>query len=495
MTKRSIFLAVLSVFWIFLWWGVIGVFLTDPYSPFSTVQSPYQTEITHSGNIELVEKFAPNFDESIFAHTTAYFRAGTRIGLYRWIGEPKISGDHQQILNGIHQRRFQATKPYVITGAHYSDLYVRNLGIFYNELLTPLPDHTAQDWQARQRIALQTVALDLAYLRSTKKLVTTVVPLGGRRFTGVNIYAEPSDSLHAVLFTLDRLLSPESDTVDTTKRLVEEHRASLQAEVKRYITTVIDPETLMVKENIHLSSARDGVQRKGAFYDTVIAWKTLRLAQKLGVIEESSWPSELSKVLDTQAWKERIIARYWQPEAGIFANDLYDTEFSADSLIVLSAGFLNPLHSADRRKLERVVTFIQEHKLDQPFPLRYSRSTQQNELHLAVRLFAPAYMGESIWSHWGIEYIKTLLALSQSSQEDHCVYLEQAQTHLNSYHQNIEQFGGYPELYDGQGQAFKTVAVRGVLHTGWVVNYEAAHNTAEKYLSSSSCDFKKGLLQ
>jgi hypothetical protein len=495
MTKRNIFLGFVGIFWILLAWSIFGVFISDPYSPFSNVQSPYQTEMNNSGNIELVENFVPNFDESFFAHTTAYFRAGARIGLYRWIGEPNITGDQQQILSGIHQRRFQPAKPYVITGAHYSDLYVRNLGIFYNELLTPLPDHSAQDWQARQRIALQTVALDLAYLRSTKKLVTTIAPLGGKRFTGINIYSEPSDALHAVLFTLDRLVTPESDTAETTKKLLEENRAALQAEVKRYITTVIDPETLMVKEDIHLSSARDGVQRKGAFYDTVIAWKTVRLAQKLDLIDEESWPSELRQVLDTQAWKERIMARYWQPELGIFANDLHDTEFSGDSLIVLSAGFLDPTHSADRQKLERIVAFIQKHELDKPFPLRYSRSTQQNELHLAVKLFAAAYMGDSIWSHWGIEYTKVLLALSQTSQENHCEYLKDALTHLDTYRQSIEEFGGYPELYSGQGKAFETLAVRGVLHTGWVVNYEAAQNTAQKYLSTSSCDFEKGLLQ
>lgn len=476
-------------------WLVAFAMLTDPYSPYTVVRSPYQTQLTSDGEIELVEVFAPKFRSDPLSRMTGFVRAGARIALYRWIDEPRIVGSESSIIEGIYTRRFQVEKPYVITGAHYSDLYIRNLGIFYDELLTPLPGQSSEDWQARQRLGLQTVALNLAFLRHNQKLVTTIVPLGGRSFTGVNIYSEPSDSLHAVLFTLDRLRDPSLQTFKAARQLIEENKRELYAEVGRYVTTVIDPSTSFVKEDIYLSSARDGVKRKGAFYDTVIAWRTVQLAKQLGLVDEDSWPEEYALLLDTVSWKEKILDRYWKEDRGHFANDLYDESFSGDSFIAFSTGFLNPTLPDDAQNLVDMLTYVQREGLDQPFPLRYSRTTEQNELHFVVKMFASAYMGDSIWSHWGIEYIKTLLAVAEVEPLQRCSYLKDARKHLKAYEDQIVRFGGFPELYAGEGGEFKTIAVRGVLQSGWVVNYQVAQAMAEKHLSTSSCDFAKGLLQ
>jgi hypothetical protein len=477
-------------------WLVVAVFLTDPYSPWTIVQLPYKTDIDASGQIVLREIRTPIFLRDPFSKMTAFLRSGVRIFLYRWIGEPKLGTTASEIIRNIHSRRFDPTKPYVMTGAHYSDLYIRNLGIFYNELLNEEVVLNSEDFLNRQRIALQTLALDLAFLRQNKKFVTTISPMGGATFTGINFYTEPSDSLHAVLLTIKKLRQPGMASERAADALLAEYKDDLQKEVQRYAEFVIDAETLVVKKDIHLASARDGVKRSGAFYDTVIAWRTIQLAQELGILDRNDWPTEFAALLNSVVWKKQIVETYWQEDAGYFANDLDDQRFSADSLIGTSTGFLDPKMAADRRKLEAIADYIQQQKLDSPFPLKYSKKNDQNSLHLLVKLFAPAYMGESIWSHWGVEYIKLLLLLAENtSGQKSCAYLYKAVDGLNAYHQNIETFGGYPELYAGDGSLFQTLAVRGVLHTGWVVNYEAARDHAERLLRNSSCDFSDHLLQ
>lgn len=474
----------------FLLWLGTGIFFTDPYFQWTRVTSPYKTVIDEHGVIKLEEAHIPTFKTDWFSRMTALTRTGLRIVMYRWLPEPGLGGTETEVVQQLHQLRFNPEKAYVITGAHYSDLYVRNLGIFFNELLNPAIG-TEEDLLLRRRIALQTVALDLAYLRANGRLVTTIVPLGGSQFTGLNIYAEPSDSLHGVLYTL-QTLRQAAPSRPTALKLVHDNKAALQQELHRYLLTVIDPETLVVRKDVVLSGARDGVKRQAAFFDSVIAWKTVSLARQLDLVDEATWPVELRPLLDEDSWKEKIIAQYWQEDKGYFANDLSDTTdhpFGGDSLVAFSTGFLNPKKPQDLVKLQRMVAHIQQEKLDQPFPLGYSRSNTQNEMHLTVKVFAPGYMGEGIWSHWGMEYIKVLLALSQTRTEPACQYLAQARDFLAKYEQNIIQSGGYPELYQKNGQPFQTLAIRSVLHSGWVVNYEAAQVVAKRYLSTTSCQF------
>lgn len=467
---------------ILLLWIGVGAFFTDPYFPWTTVKSPYATEVSADGNVSLKEVHPPRFTTSLFARLTAYARAGARIVIYRWIPEPALGTNEQTVLQQLHLRRFDPSKPYVITGAHYSDLYVRNLGVFFNELTSSNLHRMQRDTLLRQRMALQTVALDLAFLRANGRLVTTIVPLGGTTFTGVNIYAEPSDSLHAVLFTLHKLhQSPATQQAAT--QLLNEYRSELNAELDRYLKTVIDPDTKLVKRSIHLSGARDGVKREAAFYDTVVAWKTAQLARDLELLVPE-WTA-------AESWKSAIISAYWLPDQKIFANDLSQNGkvFGADTLMAVSTGFLDPQSSEDLRKIQVMIDEIHGQQLDQPFPLRYSRTNSQNQLHWAVRLFASGYMGEGIWSHWGIEYIKALLVLGDSPLPNRCEYLQRAQQFLRHYQAQIEKTGGYPELYGPDGTSFSTPAVKAVLHSGWVVNYEAASARLKTLLMTTSCEF------
>ncbi len=405
-----------------------------------------------------------------------YIRAGLRIGATAFDEEKKLHGKEGTIIKQIHNIRYSEKNPYVITGGHFYQIFVRNLGVFFNALLDPRISSSENDWYLRQSIALRTIAHDLETFRLAKKEFTTITPLTKDSFTGLNIYARPSDSLHAIVYTLNALIDDtfirnifpsklkpmhKLQTKTAANKLLKEYKDTLENLLCTYKNDLLDPETKLIKKDLLLSSARDGIKRKSSFYDNVILWATLKHAASLKLFVISD--KELLQ------WKERIIKAFWNKKDGCFYGDIAkENLFSADSFIVTSTQFLNISEKRDREYLLQMVSYVKQNKLDQPFPLHYSTIDQLDKLYRAVRIFAPSYMGTSIWSHWGMEYIKTLLFLAKYDSK----VLIDAEKHLKSYKNNIEKYGGYPEVYDKDGKILRTRLYRSVLHNGWVINYE-----------------------
>lgn len=390
-----------------------------------------------------------------------------------------------EIINKIHHLRFDSNNRYLITGGHFSDLFVRNMGIFYNALLDPRIASTQEDWYNRQEICYKTIRFALEAFAKKGTDATTISPTSNTNFELLNIYSRASDSLYAILYGLKMLTDIQttitrypsaknqlqyqrldSDIVLKTKALITQHRNSLKALIENYINEVTDPNTSLIRKDIYLSSARDGIKRKSSFYDNVIAWATIELAQKLDI----PLKKELYNSTNQNIIHDKIIQTFWNPQTGIFNDDIETTSFSADQLVVITTKFLDFQKDEDAAKLKSIISYIQNSQLDQPFPLHYSDEHKPEKLYWPVRYFAPNYMTHSIWSHWGIEYIKLLILLS--SKKD--TYLESAKNHLKTYKENIEKYGGYPECYDLHGTPLKERLYRTVLHTSWIINYEQA---------------------
>lgn len=439
---------------------------------------PFTTKILHG---EIILKENP----LVYSHNpirkfAVYTKGGIRIIKARFQQEKRLTGTEQTIIEQIHKARFGTDNPYVITGGHFSPLFVRNLGIFYNALLDPRLPSTDDDWLLRQQIALKTVAFDLSIFALAGKDFTTIYPVKKNIFTCYNVYTRPSDSLFAILYTLHALtddtfietLFPAKkmtkrklQTSKAANKLLKDYRKVLQELITNYYTEIIDTKTGLIKKDILLASARDGLKRQSSFYDNVILWSTIRLANKLNLYQITQ--QELS------LWKKRIIQAFWDEKHGIFLDDLssfakQEVLFSADSFIVLSTGFFTHANTSDMQFLKRIIAYVKKHKLDHPFPLHYSIMDLSKNLYGHVRRIAPTYMGTSIWSHWGMEYIKALLSISRGNDR----YLADAKKHIGAYKRNIEYYGGYPEVYDRTGRLLTHHFYRSVLHNGWVINYE-----------------------
>lgn len=475
---------------------------TNPYDSHNFVKQPYATYIDSVGNIQIKKQHNLQYIAvpQILAIVVNQLGEFARIVPNRFHPEIAFKGSEEQIIEQIHQQRFNVDKPYVISAGHFAELYVRNFGIFYNAIVDPRFAISDKDWEIRQRVTLQTMAVDLELLRQAGKEKTTFFPVSPTGYMGVNLYAEPSDSLHAIVWTLSALSDeqflpmsfPASvsarplKTQQAAKKLIQEYHQSLTQAINDYLEYGIDPNTGIIKKGLLLAGARDQVDRPNSFFDNVIMWNTARLGKQLGlkivcplVISQkftfSSIPPRDDITCDFEKWKQNIITAFWDEKTGVFLDDLSEESiknhiYSGDAFIVTSTQFLDFSKEEDKQKIEKEIDYVQKNHFDKPFPLRYAKNDQPERMHFWQRYFAPEYMGKTLWSHWGIEYIKTLILLSK----DHPEYLAAAKQGLDSYKQNIEKYGGYPELYRLNGNIYQTVFYKSLLHAGWVVNYEQA---------------------
>ncbi|MEP7166350.1 MAG: hypothetical protein ABI758_00040 [Candidatus Woesebacteria bacterium] len=459
--------------------------LTNPFAIGSVVKEPFATRIDESGNIRLIPESQIELWTARTYKNFALLKSATHILTNVYSGSKKTkSREVEGIIDEIHELRFDPSYPYLISGDSFSVFYPRSLGIFYATALDPRTARSLLDWHNRQAMYLKSTAYALEVYSHAPALSTTIVPIGTKAVTLVNIYAYPSDTLYSLLYAINTMqdatvlstLYPTTTKTDTklvtqveAAKLLEEYKEPLKRHVQQYKTMVFDSTTGLIKKDILLSGTKDIAKRQSAFYDNVIYWKTLQLASTLGLIDKND--QELAYL------KKRIIQTYWLPAKGYFLEDQSDEAisngyYSSDWLIALMTGFLNPKDRTDREYIARSIAYIQKEKLDVPFGLKYQQTNRSQREYPTVRLVAPEYGGTAIWSHWGIEYIKALILLSRETGERS--YLDEANKQLESYSENIIKYRGYPEVYNDKGEMFSNFFYKSVRQTGWVVNFEEA---------------------
>lgn len=461
-------------------------YVTNPFSRFTIVRSTYTARFadgrleTSDHNDALVLRQHPLW------RALAYYSCGVNVLATRYLTSPRSGADTVDgVIRDIHALRYDPERLLLISGDQFSALFVRNLGVFYYPMLDrAVPDDEA-DWQARQLVYLQTVGYALGVFARQPELTTTIVATGPRSATCVNIYAYPSDALHGMLYALAALAGleparpvaygPDRHDLATTEAaadLVDRYGDALARHFAHYRATVLDPATGLIRTDLPLSGAKDITRRSSAFYDNVILWKTTQLAGRLGLI-----PLDRAALDDLDALKQRILATFWLPEAGHFLEDLSPEGvragyYSSDWLSVLATGFLDPADPAERDYFVRSVEHIRATGVAEPFAVKYHVDTRAHRQYPVVRLAVASYGGDSIWSFWGMEYIKVLLLLHRATDE--AGYLAEARHHLEAYAAAMVRDGGFPEVYDGRGRMLTTPLYRSIRQTGWVIGFEQA---------------------
>lgn len=465
---------------------VVLTVITDPFSLFSIIKLPYKARFK-DGNLVVVDKTKKlALKQNILWRCFAVIKCGTHIMHTRYVSSPKASSSTVSgIINDIHWLRFNPKKLLLISGDHFSALFVRNLGVFYYPTLDNNFAIDEKDWQHRQIVYLQTVAYALTVFELQKKLSTTIVSTGAYNATCVNFYAYPSDTLHGILYALATLSGKEKaypytyankpkyklGTINETQKLTQKHKKSLKDHYQTYKQTVFDDYKNLIRNDIHLSGAKDITKRSCAFYDNVIFWRTTELAMNLEIIPKDQ---DFLKHL-----KSNILKNFWNERDGYFLEDLseqgrQDKLYSSDWLIVLSTKFLDPQKPSEKKYYQRNIDYIIKQKIDQPFAIKYQNQTRANRQFLFVRLAVASYGGNSIWSFWGMEYIKTLmiLAKSEKSKSKQKQYIDLADYHIEKYKNAMNRDGGFAEVFDEKGKMLTTRMYKSIRQTGWVVGFE-----------------------
>ncbi len=470
--------------------SVLVTYVTNPFSKFSIVKLPFRARLekstleTVNNNAKLVAR------NSLLWRWFAIYQCGLYILTTRYLHSPPArSKTVEGIIRDIHALRYNPNKLLLISGDHFNGLFVRNLGVFYYPMLDTSIKSSEQDWQNRQIVYLQTVAYALGVFEKDPVPTTTIVSTGRYAATCVNFYAYPSDTVYGIFYALAALTGKERarpyeygpaqhslDTVVPANSLIEKYEMTLKNLYAHYRKTAFDDETGIVRKNVHMSGAKDITRRYSAFYDNVVFWKTTELAMELGAIKK-----------DTQflrTLKRQILSTFWLEDEGYFLEDLSDEGlrkkfYSSDWLIVLATGFLSPNKPSELHYFTRSVDYIRKMKIDQPFAIKYQHDTRAHRQFLAVRLAVASYGGDSIWSFWGMEYIKLLCRLHEVTGASS--YLEWAEDHIAAYEKNMLETQGFPEVYDKDGKLLQTPLYRSIRQTGWVIGFEQAREIWQSY--------------
>lgn len=446
---------------------------TNPYAKLTIVQQPYVTKVA-SGKIGVEKRFDLRAAAGPMAETLGYYKSGFLIVQNAWFGSyPAASHDANGIIDDIHKLRFDPSKPYLISGDQFSVLYPRNLGVFYNTLLDHNTAHSQLDWENRQRIYLQSALYALDAFSSARDITTTIVPISPRTavLTQVHPGSVASDSLYGMLYAFDQLENADKvQTSDAVKKILAERMSDLRMLLDIYQRDVRDPSTRLVRRGIHLASARDGALRDSSFYDNIVLWKTLVLADKLGI--QRAEPGELDML------RSQIMDIFWDDQQGYFKDDQKNSKYSSDWLLALPTGFLRVDHPDDQAKLARAISYTKQHEIDRPFPIRYTDTNEDVEAPWAVRTFVPNYGGDAIWSYWGAQYIWLLAKMYH--QTGAVGYKTDAEEYIRIYRDKIEQTRGFPETFNAKGEFLQNAVYKSIRQTGWVVQFEAAEAALKK---------------
>lgn len=369
---------------------------------------------------------------------------------------------------------------YLYTGGHYTDFYIRNLGTFANKLIEPTAADSAEEWISRLDLVVRSTELALGVFSSYDEITTTIVQLENGKYVPINIYVGPSDSLPSLLRVMHQVPRISVDTVPFS--LSEDERIKvilLQSRMydlrESYKEFVIDQgewfeqtyvaDNGLIRDDVKLSGIKDAWVRHSSLYDNVMLWGMYHYGSETGIAPE--WRSKADAV------KQMLLDEYWDESNGIFYDEkpsfVDEQYFSADNLIAFDFGMLSTGVEKEREYLKRIVEYIQAKNIDDPFPLRTTEIRKPHKEHLPVRVFAPNYIGTTIWSYWGMAYINLLHELSPYYENEY--FDVDARSNLDAYSRNITRYGGFPELYHPNGDQYRLAFYRSVNDMIWGIYY------------------------
>jgi phosphatidylglycerophosphate synthase len=433
-----------------------------PYSSDTFAESPFTTRY-EQGRVVLVQDYKMQVYHGWFFSSVSYIQQMVADIWMRTQNRAEPGNTYAQIVANIHSQRFDPNRPYVISGDQFEGLYIRNMGVFYQDLLDPHTALNTTDWHNRERIAIQTLAYSMAATQQLHYPVTTLSPISPRGVVAVNFWSYPSDTMYSLMQTL-QTLEANPETRQAALQLQAEYGGGLRSAYVNYIMTVRDVKTGMVRSNIQLSSARDAVKRESSFYDNVILWKSEQLAAQFGFSHDT--PQKLATL------HQSIMSRYWSNKDGHFIDDVAPGDansYSSDWLFALTTGFLEPSNPSDLTKLEKISDYIDKQHLASPLPIRYTNDQNQNE-DFFVKYFASSYGNTAVWSYWGDLYIAFEENLYQ--QTGNVLYAQHVESGLYAWRRIVVQDKSYPETLTSNGKVLKTLVYESIRRNGWVVDLE-----------------------
>ncbi len=313
-------------------------------------------------------------------------------------------------------------------------------GRFFQTSTTNFPQFWTRDfgWCTASLLVLgyknevhHTLRYALNHFQKARQITTTITP-GGK----------PFDFPFFAVDSLPWLVH----SIKISKFNYDIYTGFLNKQIDHYYETVMNKNTGLVKADVYFSSMKDFALRKSSCYDNcMVAMLASDLAGLHGL--HNPFVGINSKAL--------IIKHFWN--GSYFYDDLRQKPYvSGDAnLFPFIVGIVN-----DEEMAGTVVKAIEGARLDTPFPLRYTTTTEA--VHFVWQeMFLRGYERKAIWTHMGPLYIKFLRHINP----------EKADLLKQLYTAQIEKHKNYMEVFGDDIKPFSTpfyYSDRGML---WAANY------------------------
>jgi hypothetical protein len=352
-----------------------------------------------SQNLFILQEF-----QEIMTAISIYLSEGVRIMFKSWkhrLFPKKYEGNAEKICRAVikdcwNGRYFQAST------TNFSQFWTRDFGFCTKSLLK---------LGYREEVQ-QTLRYAINRFQKAKKITATITPRG-------RAYDMPTMAVDSLPWLIH--------SINIAKFSYHAHKNFLNKEIHRFFEKVIDPKTGLVRST-HFSSMKDFSVRKSACYDNCMV---ALLAKDLKMLK-------LHNPFSTYAYPQLIKKYFWQ--GNYFFDDMERKEYVAGDANIFP--FVFGL-IADKDMMNKAVHALQDAKLDQPFPLKYTQSRKPVNW-VWQEIFMRNYESDALWMHMGPLYVKFLQQVDR----------EKATETKQKYTELIEKHKNFLEVFTSAGKPY-----------------------------------------
>jgi hypothetical protein len=312
-------------------------------------------------------------------------------------------------------------------------------GRFFQTSATNFPEFWSRDfgWCTQSLIKLdynkeihQTLRYALNTYNKHNKITTTI----NKRGKPFNVFVPAIDSLPWLIHS-----------IQTSKFGYHSYKGFLNKEINKFFNNYINQETGLVKQNLHTSSMKDFSIRSSSCYDNCMVALLAKHLTKM----------KLNNPFSKYNYQTIIKQNFWN--GSYFYDDSNKKDYVAGDANVFP--FLLGIFD-DKEMVTSVINKIQENELDQPLPLKYTKSRDGIKFSWQ-EFFMRNYESNSVWTHMGLLYVKLVEQVDS----------KKAKEYKQAYKETIEKFKGFPEVLTASGEKYTSIIYHSDMSMLWAANY------------------------
>jgi len=341
----------------------------------------------------------------------------------RYFGKiERFDGDAEQICRQIVDRLWKGDF-YRTSLGHFDFFWMRDFGTVA-ESLSKI---------GYRKHVLCTLRWALLHYRRSETITTCIDKAG-------NCFNAPSHAIDTLPWLLHSLYVSRYE-------LNKAERAFLIRRLKKYCKKYLDT-TGHIRPKF-AAEMRDAVVYDRSAYAVSMIARMAYCVHKLGL--------EDGFLFKPQLYQDELITRYWNGQ--YFNADRVTDAFSAEC--ALMPFFLGVIK--DEKMVKATIDYIQEHKLNKPFPLIYTNQPKAFGYHWwMTKPLMPNYEERSLWSWHGLFYLHLLKRHKRKE------YKSEKEAFAKGM---IEQHRTFPEMLNPDGSWYYAPIYRGDPGMVWAALY------------------------